>query len=199
MSFQPPVTSPSPSILVREGSTSRSNTPVDALTIDSSPRKKTIGKKKPLGKRVATRTESSESSESVDSVSWPGVQYRYEPYRKAGPTPEPERSRPADPRDLEALEATTEAIYKSDREALEYIEATNRRTAAILEHVNRTRSQLRSFDDVMERIGLFLGQRQNTGDRWAGQRSFDDDSLWEKSVDNMTVFGSPYVGFISIF
>lgn len=148
--------------------------------------KKTIGKKKKAPKtRVTTRTKLHEPADAPQRI-----QYQYEPYRKADITPEPEGDRPASPEDLETLDATAKTLYRSDREALEYIEALNHRTAAILEHVNRTSSQLRSCEDVVERLGLFLGQLQKIDDQPANQL-FRDDPFGEAWVDNeMIVLGS---------
>lgn len=166
MSFQSPTPSPSFSTLARERAISPPNTPGAVPATESSPIKKTIGKKRK--NRVATRTK---PSEPTDSPSSQGIQYSYEPYRKADSTPEPERSHPADSNDLETLNATTKTIYKSDREVVEYIEAINHRTAAILECVNRTGSQLRSYEGVLNRMELFVSQQQNAGDGWAHQQA----------------------------
>ena len=200
MSFQSPAPSPSFSTLARERATSPSNNSGDVSATESSPIKKTIGKDKNVPKnRVATRTN---PSEPTDTPASQGVEYSYEPYRKADSTPEPERSRPANPKDLEALETSAKAIYKSDREVVEYIEAVNRRTAGILEYVNRTSPQLRSCEGVMDRIELFISRQQNTSGGWARPPLFGNDSLREKPVDNTTLaFGSdeegndPCVGF----
>lgn len=171
MSVQAP--SHSPPTLVREQAAPPSGSLGDAPIIHSSPIKKTIGKrKKAPKKRVVARTTLSEPTEPHATQR---ARFRYEPYQKADPTPEPELNRPASSRDLEALDVTVKTLYKSDREVLEYIEALNRRTAAILEHVNRTSSKLRSCEGIMERIELFVGQRQETDDRWADE---EENSLW---------------------
>ena len=99
---------------------------------------------------------------------------RYEPYRKADATPEPERSLPADPEDLETLDATAKKLYKSDREILEYIENLKRRTAGVLDHVNRVDSKLRANKGAMERIEFFTRNWKRMGEEWTEQQLFGD-------------------------
>lgn len=141
---------------------------------------KSIGKKK----EVASTTK---PPEPVAAPAPRQDKYRYEPYRKANPTPEPEGNRPADSKDLESLDVTAKMIYKSDREILTYIEALNHRTAAILEHVNRTGSQLRSCEVIMEKIELSAGQSQRVGDRSMHQQLLADGSPWKGLADKKAV------------
>jgi hypothetical protein len=122
-------------------------------------------------------------AEPVDAPAPQQVRSRYEPYRKADPTPEPEGNLPADPEDLETLDSTAKVLYKSDREVLEYVEALNHRTAAILEHVNRTGSQLRSCKGAMERIQLFVDRWQKVDDRWTHQQRHGDGNFRAKWED----------------
>lgn len=200
MSVRVPARPPSSSALAQERATSLSNTPADMPAIDSSI-KMSIGKKKKVPReRKTTRTK---PSEPADAIAPPRVRYRYEPYRKADPNQEQEGDYPADPEDLRKLDATAKAIYRSDREMLEYIEALNRRTAAVLEHVNRTSSQLRSCEGVMERIDLFVGQWQKTCDRPANQQVLGDNPL---EVNNGAIVpgsgeegDAPYVELLSSF
>ncbi|KAF9643610.1 hypothetical protein BDM02DRAFT_3132313 [Thelephora ganbajun] len=181
-----PVPPPSSIAPTQELPTSPSNFLGDAPTIDPPPGKKAAKKKKAPKKRVATKAKPAEQADA------PAPQRaRYEPYRKADPTPEPEGNLPADPEELETLDATAKMLYKSDREVLEYIETLKHRTAAMLEHVNRTDSQLRSCKGVMGRIQLFVGQWKKIGDRWTHQELFGDDNFrakWENG--KMKVLGS---------
>ena len=166
---------PSTSAPAQERAPTSSNSVGDMPTADSllaneiAGKKK--GKKKALTKKVAKRAE---PGESVDDPAAQRGQYQYDPYRKAGPTPEPEGSRPADPEELDTLNATARVLFKSDREVLDYVEALNYRTAAILEYANRTGSQLRSSKGVRERIELYVDQLQETGDRGAHQQPSGD-------------------------
>jgi len=148
---------------VQERAPSSSNSIGDAPIPNPPSGKKTASKKKKKApkKRVA---EEAKQVGSVDTPVHQRARRRYEPYRKADPTPEPEGNLPADPEDLEALDATAKILYKSDRETLEYIGALKRRTAAVLELVNRTGSQLHSYKGAMERLQLFVGQRQTEED-----------------------------------
>ena len=149
----------------------------DASIINPSSGKKTTNKKK-ASKRKATG-----KAKSVKSVDTPAPRRaRYEPYRRAEPTPEREANLPADPEELETLDATAKKLYRSDREVLEYIESLKHRTAAVLEHVNRTDSQLRSCKGAMERMQLFASQWQKMGDHWTHEQLFGDGNFrarWE--------------------
>lgn len=166
MSVQEPSVSTHPPPSIRERTPSPSNSFGDAPTVDPPPRKKTAGKKK-APKRKAAKTK---LTEPADPPAPQRAQHRYEPYRKASPTPEREADLPADPEELETLDATAKMLYKSDREVLEYINSIRRRTAAMLEHVNQTDSQLRSSKGAMERIQLFVGQWQTMDDRWTREQ-----------------------------
>ena len=165
MSVQEPSTSTrplSPMLPVQERATS-SNSIGDAPAIKPPSGKKTASKKKKKAPKKRVAREAKQAG-SVDTPVHQRARRRYEPNRKVDPTPEPEGNLPADPEDLETLDATAKALYKSDREVLEYIGALKCRTAAILEHVNRTGSQFHSYRGAMERIQLFMGQRQTEED-----------------------------------
>lgn len=177
MSIRAPAPAPSSSALAQERATS-SNSLGDTPTIRL---------EKSLKGRVATR---SKPSGPVDVPAPQRGRYRYNPYLNVNPTPESEGNRLADPEDLEKLDATAKMLYKSDREVLKYIEALNHRTAAVLERVNRTNSQLRSCDDIMKRMKLFVGQRQEIGFQWAPQQPLREDSSKGKRVDNKIIPGS---------
>jgi len=108
---------------------------------------------------------------------------RYEPYRGAEPTPEREANFPADQEELKALDATAKTLYKSDREVLEYVETLKRRADAMLEHMNRSDSQLRVSKGVTERIDLYLVQWQKVEeDRWTHKQLFGNSGV--KRVDD---------------
>ncbi|KAF9778720.1 hypothetical protein BJ322DRAFT_1114057 [Thelephora terrestris] len=146
-----------------------------ASTTDPTSTKKIAGKKKKKKKALAKKAaKKSEPTESIDDPANQQGQYRYEPYRKADPTPEPEGSRPADLEELDTLDATARVLFKSDREVLEYVEALNYRAAAILEYATRTGSQLHSYKGVRGRIELFVDQRQKTGDQGTHQQLPED-------------------------
>ena len=122
----------------------------DPPTIDHLPVKKTDSTK--MSKRKVSK-----QARAAEPVGPPVRQRaRYEPYRRAEPTPDREANFPADPEELKTLDATAKTLYKSDREVLEYVETLNRRTAATLEYVNRTDSQLRASKAVMGRIELYV-------------------------------------------
>jgi len=163
----------------QERAPSPSNPIGDAPTIDPPPGKKTTGKKKVSKKRV----DKTQSVEPADAPAPPRVRDRYHPYRRADATLDPEDNIPADTEALETLDATAKMLYKSDREVLEYIEALKHRTAAMLEHVNRTDSQLRSCKGAMERMHLFVGQWQKIDDRWTHQQLFGDGNFRAKWED----------------
>ena len=146
-----------PSAPVQEGFSTASNPPGDASTANFSRAQKDTGKNKPPRGEVAFDID---SVESVDATAPHRAQYPYEPYRKAGTTPGPEGNLPAAPDALETLDATAKMIYKSDREILEYIKSLKLRTAATLEHINRTDAQLRASNGAMERIEFFASHRQ---------------------------------------
>ena len=154
-----------------------SNFDRDAPVVDLPPVKTANGK--------ASKNGTATGATPVKPADPPATQrarYRYEPYRRAGPTPGREGNLPADPEDLETLDVTSKEIYKSDHEILEYIEALNHRTAAVLEHVNRNSSQLHSCKGVMEKIQQFVDQWRNTGGQWTSQQSVGDSNLgaeWE--------------------
>lgn len=143
-------------------------------TIDPPSGKKTTSEKKKKNSPKKRVAEKAKQVEPVDAPASQQARCRYEPYRKAEPTTEPEGSLPANPEDLETLDETAKMLYKSDREVLEYIEALKHRTAAMLEHVNRTSSQLRSHKGAMERMQLFVNKWQQTDDHWTHQRPFGD-------------------------
>ena len=152
----------------------------DAPTIHPPPVKKTGSNKKTSKRNTSKRAK---TAEPVDPPAPKRPRERYEPYRRAEPTPEREAALPADPEELETLDATAKKLYKSDREVLEYIEALRRRTAAMLEHVNRTDSQLRACKGVIGRIGLYMGQWQKMEDRWTHQQLFGSGNFRTKWVD----------------
>ena len=161
----------------QERATSPLNSLGDAPTTNPLPVKKT-GSKKTSKRKTSKRTK---AAESVDP---PAPQRaRYEPYRRAEPTPERDAMLPADPDELETLDATAKKLYKSDREVLEYVEALKRRTAAMLEHVNRTDSQLRAYKGAMGRIGLYMDQWQKMEDRWTHQERFGNGNFRARWVD----------------
>jgi len=183
MSAQRPSASARPSSSIappQERALSPSNSIGDAPTTNPSQGKKTVGKKKTQRKQVAKETG---PVEPVGASASQPDRYRYEPYRKADPTPEPEGNLPASPEELETLDATAKMIYKSDREMLEYIEALKNRTAAMLEYVNRTSSQLRSSKGAMERIQLFVDQWQKTDDQqFEDGNSEEDDAPYARTL-----------------
>ena len=172
---------PPPSVTpAHERAPSPSNSLGGAPTIDPPPGKKTAGRKKRTSKRkVAKKIKPVEPADVPAPSPSPSpapapaprrAQNRYEPYRKASPTPEQEGNLPADTEELKTLDATAKTLYKSDREVLEYIDSLRRRTAAMLEHVNRTDSQLRSSKGAMERIQLFVAQWEEIGDQWSHEQ-----------------------------
>ena len=167
----PPLSSIPPS---RERALSPSNFLGDAPTIDPPPAKKTS--KRNTSKRTKT-------ADPVDPPVPKRPRDRYEPYRRAEPTPEREAALPADPEDLETLDATAKKLYKSDREVLEYVETLRRRTASMLEHVNRTESQLRACKGVVGRIGFYMNHWQKIEDRWTHQQLFGNGNFRAKWVD----------------
>jgi hypothetical protein len=172
-----PAPLPSSPALAQEQAFPSSN-PLGDLPTMESPVKKTGNNKKAPKKKAATKAK---PAGPVDAPVPQRVRYRYEPYRKADPTPEPEGNLPADLEELETLDATAKMLYKSDREVLEYIEALNHRTAAVLEHVNRTNSQLRSCKGAMERIDVFVDQWQKIDDQWTHQQLFGEGPFEESS------------------
>jgi len=172
----PPRSSIAPS---KERAPSTSNSPGDASTIDPPPVKKTDSKK--TSKRKTSKR--AKTTELVDPPVPKRPRDRYEPYRRAEPTPEREAALPADPEELETLDATAKKLYKSDREVLEYVETLRRRTAAMLEHVNRTDSQLRACKGAMGRIELYMGHWQKMEDRWTHQQLFGSGNFRAKWVD----------------
>jgi hypothetical protein len=131
------------------------------------------------------RTAKGIQTESTDPDASPRGSYRYEPYPKAKPTPEPERGLPADRDYLETLGAAAKALYRGDRELLEYIVALEDRTAAILEHVNRTETQLRSAQGALERIQSYVRRWEEIG---GFQQPFGDgDSRMKLDGDKVTL------------
>jgi hypothetical protein len=182
---EPSAPAPPPSSVApaEERTPSPSNSLGDAPTTGLPPGKKTTSKKK----KKASKKKVVKNAEPVEPADAPAPQqvgYRYEPYRKASPTPELEGNLPADPEELATLDATAKMLYKSDREVLEYIESLKHRTAAVLEHVNRTDSQLRSCNGAMERIQLFVAQWQKMEDHWTPQQLFGDGKFRAKWVDD---------------
>jgi len=148
-----------------------------------------IDSQKKASKRKAPKL--AKTAEPVNPPATPRARDRYEPYRRAEPTPEREAALPADPEELETLDATAKQLYKSDREALEYVESLKHRTAAMLEHVNRTGSQLRACKGVIGRIDLFVAQWQRMEDRWTHEQLFGNGGYRAKWVDGkMEVLGS---------
>lgn len=179
-----PAPPPPSTIPAQERTPSLPPSPGDAPTINPPRGKKTASKKKTAPKGKAT--EKAKLATPVDAPTSQRVRYRYEPYRKADPTPEPEADLPADPEELETLDATAKTLYKSDREVLEYIESLKRRTSAMLEHVNRTDSQLRSCKGSMERIQSFVAQWKKMGDQWTHEDLLGIGNLEAKWVDGRT-------------
>jgi hypothetical protein len=145
-------------------------TPSPKIPLDGVDPKKAGKKKGVLKKKVATQTK---PVKSVDGPASQRVRYRYEPYQKGDPTPETEGDLSADTEEeLESLGAAAKLLYKSDREILDYVEALNRRTAALLENANRASSQLRSCRSFMERIKLFVDQQQKIEEKPTYQKLF---------------------------
>lgn len=142
-----------------------------AQTIGPPPRKRATRKRTNAPKNKVVK--SPESSESIGSPTPRRVQYRYNPYRRADPTPVPEGDLPADPEDLETLDETAKLVYRRDRELLEYIESIKDRTAAILSYVNQTESKLHSHRGSMERLRQYIHHRARIDDR-----SRDREFLW---------------------
>jgi len=161
---------------------SPSNSLGDPPTTNSPPVKKTSGK--------ASKRKVSEAR-AAEPIDPPARQRaRYEPYRRAEPTPEREAALPTNPEDLETLDTTAKTLYKSDREVLEYVETLKRRAAAMSEHVSRTDSQLRACKGVMGRIELYVAQWRGVEDRWTHQQLFGNGKSGAKRVDDeMEVLG----------
>lgn len=165
------VPAPRPSMTpVQEHAPSPSNSLGDATTIAPPPGKKATGKK-------ASRRKPPKQTRAPDSVDPKRAKGRYEPYRKADPTPEPEASLPADPGYLDSLDATAKMLYKRDREVLEYVKSLKKRTAAMLDHVDRNDSQLRSHKGTMKRIRLFASQWSKMEDRWSHEELLGDGNF----------------------
>jgi len=183
----PPVPAlPSSSVTpTQELTPSNSNPLHNAPTTDPPPEKKTTSKSK---RKETPKKRALKIIGLVAPVNLPlrrrARQIR-RPYRKAIPTPEPEGNLPADPKELEILDSTTKTLYKSDREVLEYIESLKHRTAAVLEQVSRTDSQLLSCKGVMARIQSFVGQWEKMGNRLAHQQLFDSENLRAKCEDGV--------------
>ena len=151
-----------------------------AQTIDPPPRKRASRKGRKVPKKKLAN--GSESSGSMGSPTPRRVQYRYNPYRRADPTPVPEGDLPADPEDLETLDETAKLVYRRDRELLEYIESIKDRTAAILSYVNQTESKLHSHRGSMERLRQYIHHRARIDDP-----SRDREFLWDGGI------AEPYV------
>lgn len=193
MSVQEP-TAPalsSPSVApVQERAPSSSKSIGDAPTIDPSLRKKATGKNKAQKKRVAEKLKPAEPAETP-RPSPQEARYRYDPYRKVDPIPESEGNLPASPDELETLDAMAKMIYQGDREALEYIEALQRRTAAIMEQIDRTGSQLHSVNSTIGKMQLFIGHWSKMSDRRTHkQLSGDGNSRTKWGGGKMTMLGS---------
>lgn len=154
--------------------------PSPSNSLGDLPPTKTGSKKKTLKRKTSKRTK---TAEPADPPAPKRPRDRYVPYRRADPTPEREAALPADPEDLETLDATAKKLYKNDREVLEYVEILRRRTAAMLEHVNRAESQLRACKGVMGRIGFFMGHWQKMDDQWTHQELFGGGNFRAKWVD----------------
>lgn len=138
---------------VREQISSPSGVPGDASAVNPSPVKRKTDKDKPPRNKMPTKVN---PVESVYNPAFHKDRHRYEPYRKGDPTQEPEGGFPSDPTDLKTLDATAKKLYKNDREILEYVESLKDRTAAILEYINRTDSQLRASDSAIKVIEQFV-------------------------------------------
>ena len=177
-----PVLPPSSIAPAQERATSPSNSLGDTPTTNPPP----------AGGKKASKRKTSKRAKPAKQVDPPAPQRtRYEPYHRAKSTPEREAAPPADPEELETLDATAKKLYKSDREVLDYVESLKRRTAAMLKHVNRADSQLRSYKGAMGRIGLYMAQWQKIEDRWTPQQLFGDGNFKAKWVDGkMEVLGS---------
>jgi hypothetical protein len=162
-----------PSAPTQERDLYASNFVRDAPVIDLPPARTANGK---VSKNVtATRAT---PVKPTDPPAPRRTRYRHEPHRKEG-------NLSADSEELETLDATSKEIYKSDREILEYVEALNHRTAAVLEHANRNSSQLHSCKGVMEKIQQFVGQWRKTGGKSTPQQTVGDSNRraeWESAM-----------------
>jgi len=168
---EPSAPAPPPSSIApaQERAPSPSNSLGDAPITNPPSVRKTGSKKKGSKRRASKRAKAAEPVEP------PAPLDRYEPYRRAEPTPEREAALPADPEELETLDATAKQLFKSDREVREYVESLKLRTAAMLEHVKRTSSQLRACKGSMGRIGLFMAQRQTVDGKVEGSDESSDE------------------------
>ena len=82
-------------------------------TIDPPSGKKTTSEKKKKNSSKKRVAEKAKRTEPVGASASQKVRYRYETYRKAEPTPEPEGSLPANQEDLETLDETAKIDRKS--------------------------------------------------------------------------------------
>ncbi|KAF9777869.1 hypothetical protein BJ322DRAFT_514935 [Thelephora terrestris] len=158
MSNQPP------SVYTEEQAPFTSNSSGYVPTVDPSPVRKAAGRKK---RKAATKAD---PVKAVDATAT----------RQKG-------NCPADPEDLETLDATAKMLYKSDLEILQYIEALQGRTAAILEQVNRNDSQLRSGQCAVERIEQYACNWQKMDDRWTDQQLLGDGNFRAKWEDGKRI------------
>ena len=134
----------------------------------------TTSKEKNPKKQAAKRVEPAESADPPAPQQAPP---RRGPYQKAAPTPEREANLPADPElELEALDAMAKELYKRDLEVLEHIESLKRRTAAMLEHINRNHSQFRSCKGAMGRMDSFVTNWTKMEDEWTREQLFGKDT-----------------------
>lgn len=155
-----PVPSPSSLISTQEQVPSPSSFHGDAPTVNPPPVNKRAGnEEKVQEERVKEEVGPAELLDPTDPHL---LQYLHVPHPETDLGPEPEDGGPADPRDLETLDATAKMLFKGDREIIGYIEALNHRTAAILEHVNRKKSELLSCKESRERIKLFVDNLRKT-------------------------------------
>ena len=127
------------------------------------------------------RTDKGVQTESADPNVSPSGSYRYKPYPKTKPTPEPERNLPVD---AGHLNTTANAFYRGDREFLECIVDLKAQTAAILEYVNRTETQLHSAYSALERIESYVRHWEGIGEP---QRPSGDEDPRKSSGDKVTL------------
>lgn len=170
-----PARPPSSIAPAQERATYPSNTLGDATTT------------KPLlekaSSKVSKRTafKRAKTAALIDPPARKRARNRYEPYQRTEPTPEREAILPADPEKLETLDATTKRLYKSDLEVLKYVKTLKYRTVAVLEHVNRTDSQLRACMGAMGRIDLYMARWEKIEDRWTSRQLFGNGDFDEAS------------------
>jgi hypothetical protein len=119
-----------------------------------------------------------------------GAENAWDPYKPSSPTPEPQRSGPADPKEIRHAAATIKLMYEHDIKLFDSVNKLKERTAFICSKTTALRKTVIAQKALRERLERYIKHWKPTDPDWSIRDWYGDepfrarlDGDWIRALD----------------